>query len=89
MRLPLGSTLSSPGSSGLSRTPRAVAVDALSCKWEDNDIYAFPPSPLISKVLIKLESFTGEMTLIAPLAPHSAWFTLLVDRMTQPTLQMS
>lgn len=63
--------------------PTALAVDALSCRWMDQDLYAFPPTSLVPKVLIRLLEFTGEMTLIAPLSPHRAWFSLLISRLLQ------
>ena len=63
--------------------PTAIAVDAISAPWIDRDVYAFPPTPLIPRVLSKLENFAGEMTLIAPLAPHRAWFSMLLDRLLQ------
>ena len=68
--------------------PTAVAVDALSAAWEDSDVYAFPPTPLIPRVLTKLENFAGEMTLVAPLAPHRAWFSMLLDRLLQVPLRI-
>ena len=67
--------------------PTVVAVDTLSARWEDRDVYAFPPTPLISRILTKLENFAGEMTLIVPRAHHRAWLSRLLDRRTQRTLQ--
>ena len=31
--------------------PQATAVDALSLPWEDLDVYAFPPTAILGKVV--------------------------------------
>ena len=46
-------------------------------------MYAFSPSPLIPKVLSKLKDFREEVMFIPPLGPHRAWFSLLLDRLSQ------
>ena len=66
----------------------AAQIDALSCRWSDLDMYAFPPTPLIAKVLVRLETYQGYLTLVAPLAPHRAWFTMLTNRLLLPPVRI-
>nr|KAG5708402.1 hypothetical protein BaRGS_026129 [Batillaria attramentaria] len=47
--------------------PQALALDALAFDWTAQDLYAFPPFPLVAKVLNRLRSLQCEMTLIVPL----------------------
>ena len=47
--------------------PKAWAVDALSLSWEDLDLYAFPPVPLLTNVLTKaLSHHYKRMIIVAP-----------------------
>ena len=46
--------------------PRAWAVDAMSFSWEGMIAYAFPPVPLLMKILLKMEKETCLVILIAP-----------------------
>ena len=58
--------------------PTAVARDALSLDWNKfSNLYLFPPTSLILKVLTQLSQFQGEAVLIAPFWPNSPWFPLL------------
>lgn len=55
--------------------PQAIATDALLFGWNHQDLYAFPPFPLIRKVLNKLrESQNTRLILIAPFWPQKEWF---------------
>ena len=48
--------------------PQAVFEDAFRHPWDDLDLYAFPPFPLISRVIARFrESSSLAMTLVAPL----------------------
>jgi hypothetical protein len=62
--------------------PLAVTVDALTMDWADLDLYAFPPFPLIAKVVQRLELFNCRMTLIAPLRWNRSWISTVLQRMT-------
>lgn len=53
------------------------AVDALLVKWEWDLVYAFPPLPLIARVLVKIREEGARVILIAPFWPKRAWFSLL------------
>jgi hypothetical protein len=64
--------------------PLAIAVDALSLDWEGKDLYAFPPFPLILKVLQRLSLFPCTMTLIAPFRWNRSWITPLLNRLIAP-----
>ena len=64
--------------------PQAWAVDALSFSWEDLDLYAFPPIPLLGNVVNKLLSHNCKrLTLIAPGWPNMPWFWDLVELSVQ------
>ena len=61
-----------------------TAVDALSLPWEDLDAYAFPPAPILGKVVEKLqESPCKRIILIAPGWPNMPWFWVLVAMSSQ------
>ena len=58
---------------------RALAIDALSQDWQGRLMYMFPPFPLISKVIQKLNTTQeGEVILIAPWWPSQPWFPHLL-----------
>ena len=53
--------------------PQAWATDALSISWAGLWAYAYPPTPLIPKVLLKVRQEPVELILIAPWWPKRAW----------------
>lgn len=53
------------------------AVDAFSITWDWSLAYAFPPAPLIPRVLRKIREDQARIILIAPFWPKRAWFSLL------------
>ncbi|MES9880852.1 MAG: reverse transcriptase domain-containing protein [Sedimenticola sp.] len=63
--------------------PRAWATDALSLSWEGMFAYAFPPFPLIARVLHNVRQKSCTILLIAPMWTGQPWFdsllSLLVD----------
>ena len=65
--------------------PQAVFQDAFRHPWDDLDLYAFPPFPLIACVR---ESSHVAMTLVAPLWPEKAWFADLLLLLTQPPVAL-
>jgi ribonuclease HI len=59
--------------------PRAMAVDALSLSWENRWMYMFPPFPVLTLVMQKLQATQqAELILIAPWWPSQAWFPHLL-----------
>ena len=69
--------------------PRAVFEDAFRHPWDDLDLYAFPPFPLIDRVVARVqESSHVAMTLVAPLWPEKEWFADLLLLLTQPPLTL-
>lgn len=52
---------------------KAWAVDALSIPWTGMWAYAFPPTPLIPKVLQQVRTSNVELIMIAPWWPRQAW----------------
>ena len=68
----------------VSPLPDEVAwkVDALSISWEGLDAYAYPPAPLIGKVLEKIQAHHCRVILIASAWPAQPWFPQLLDLLT-------
>ena len=68
--------------------PQAVFKDAFRHPWDDLDLYAFRPFPLVSQVIARVqESSRVAMTLVAPLWPKE-WFADLLLLLTQPPLAL-
>ena len=69
--------------------PQAVFEDVFRHPWDDLDQYAFPPFPLVSRVIARVqESSRVAMTLVAPLWPEKEWFADLLLLLTQPPLAL-
>ena len=66
--------------------PQAVFEDAFCHPWDDLDLYAFPPFPLVGIARVR-ESSHLTMTLVAPLWPEKEWFADLL-LLTQPPLAL-
>ena len=67
--------------------PQAVFEDAFRHPWDDLDLYAFPPFPLVGRVIARVQqSLRVAMTLVAPLWPEKEWFADLLLLLTQPPL---
>ncbi|XP_076441109.1 uncharacterized protein LOC143280359 [Babylonia areolata] len=54
--------------------PQAWAVDTLSISWSNLSGYAFPPLPIMGKVLRKARLESAALILIAPHWPAQPWF---------------
>jgi len=59
--------------------PGAWDIDAMSMNWEGMWAYAYPPTPLLSKVIQKILSENCLIVLIAPFWPAQSWFPSLVN----------
>ena len=69
--------------------PQAVFQYAFRHPWDDLDLYAFPPFPLVSQVIARVrESSRVAMTLVAPLWPEKEWFADLLLLLTQPPVTL-
>ena len=69
--------------------PQAVFQDAFRHPWDDLDLYAFHPFPLVGWVITRVrESSRVAMTLVAPLWPEKEWFADLLLLLTQPPLTL-
>ena len=69
--------------------PLAYAVDALTLPWEDLDVYAFPPTAILGKVVEKLQnSPCRRIILIAPGWPNMPRFWDLVTMSSQVPLSL-
>ena len=54
--------------------PEAWGVDALSLDWNGLIAYAFPPFPILSKVVRKARIERPQLILVAPFWPAQTWF---------------
>ena len=69
--------------------PQAVFEGAFRHPWDDLDLYAFPPFPLVGRMIACVrESSRVAMTLVAPLWPEKEWFANLLLLLTQPPLAL-
>ena len=69
--------------------PQAIFEDAFRHPWDDLDLYAFPPFPLVGRVIARVrESSRLAMSLVAPLWPEKEWFADLLLLLTQPPLAL-
>lgn len=69
--------------------PHAWAVDAFSFGWQNLDLYAYPPTVLIPKVLRKVREDLACMILIAPMWPSQAWYPDLLRLTVAEPLRLS
>ena len=54
--------------------PEATFIDAFTIDWSIHKFYCFPPLPLISRCLRKVETDHAEGILIAPIWPTQVWW---------------
>lgn len=66
----------------------ALTTDAMTLDWTGLWLYAFPPTGLLNKVLDKFNRESCEMILIAPWWPNQAWFTGVLDSLTELPLKL-
>jgi len=59
--------------------PAAWRRDAFAFSWAGLDAYAFPPTALIPKVLVKFRQDRPTLTLITPFWPKATWFPEVVS----------
>ena len=66
--------------------PLSSHVDAFTIVWRDN-VYLFPPIPIIDRVLSKfISDSTRRGLLICPLWPSQPWFPSLLDLLIAPPI---
>ncbi len=63
--------------------PSALGVDSLAVSWEGLNAYAFPPFPLLSRVIMKINTELCLVLLIAPLWPGQPWFGQLLSLLVE------
>ena len=69
--------------------PQAVFEDAFRHPWDNLDLYAFPPFPLVERVVARVrETPNLSMTLVASLWPEKDWFADLLLLLTQPPVAL-
>jgi hypothetical protein len=66
----------------------AWSVDVLSVCWTALDAYAYPPMPLIARVLQKVQEDQSPLLLIAPLWPNQSLFPLLLHLLVDHPLEL-
>ena len=60
------------------RAPHADAFDALAQVWEFPVAYAFPPPPLLPRVVRKIAASIGVFLLVTPFWPAQKWYPALL-----------
>ena len=68
--------------------PQAWAVDAFSIPWSSLLSYAFPPIPILGKVLRKAREDNARMVLVAPHWPAQPWFPELLFLSHVPPIKL-
>ena len=68
--------------------PQALGQDALSVDWSSWISYAFPPFPLLNKVIRKARMEQASLILIAPFWPYQPWFPDLLSLTHSPPLKL-
>ena len=68
--------------------PEAWGVDALSFDWSGLIAYAFPPFPILSKVVRKARIERPQLILVAPFWPAQTWFPDLQELSHVPPLAL-
>ena len=68
--------------------PAAWRTDALSFPWTGLIAYAFPPLPLLERVITKARLEKPKLILIAPKAPHLPWFPSLLQLTHIPPIEL-
>ena len=68
--------------------PTAWKTDALSFPWTGLIAYAFPPLPLMERVIAKARVEKPSMILIAPKAPNLPWFPSLLQLTHVPPIEL-
>lgn len=61
------------------RDPNSVWVDAFTLNWNNCLFYAFPPFPVILRVLRKIRNEGSKGIVIVPYWPAQAWFPIFKD----------
>lgn len=59
--------------------PESIAVNSLLMSWANNELYAFPPFSILSRVIRKVEADHAELVLIAPIWPTQPWYPRLLQ----------
>ena len=68
--------------------PEAIAVNALLQDWTDEQAYAFPPFPLIGKVLQKLKKHEIVLVLVCPIWPSQPWWSKILEMAIKAPLKL-
>jgi hypothetical protein len=66
----------------------AFHVDALTLSWSGMFAYAFPPIPIIHKVIQKVRKDQSEMILITPYWPTRTWFNPLLELLIDDPIKL-
>ena len=68
--------------------PNALAVDALTIEWSSLLAYAFPPLPIMGKVVRKAKVDRATLILVAPNWPAQPWYPDLLALTHLPPLKL-
>ncbi|XP_056608266.1 uncharacterized protein LOC130425869 [Triplophysa dalaica] len=67
-----------------SLTHSPMGNDALTVRWPNVRLYAFPPVKILPLVLCKIREETATVILVAPFWPNQPWFPDLSELLTAP-----
>ncbi|MGL5102339.1 MAG: hypothetical protein ACRC6N_07310 [Plesiomonas sp.] len=65
-------------------THSSMESDALTVRWPDDRLYAFPLVKILPLVLCKIREETAMVILVAPFWPNQPWFPDLSELLTEP-----
>lgn len=64
--------------------PLVEGLDALTSQWPQGLLYAFPPIPLLPRVLRKIGQQKAEVLLVVPWWPCRPWFSMIQQLSREP-----
>jgi hypothetical protein len=69
--------------------PKALGRDAFARSWKHMEVYAYPPTKLIPRVLAKVTLERPRMILIAPYWPGAPWFPDLLSLAEEEVINLN
>ena len=67
----------------------AMYIDAFSIDWSDLKFYAFPPIPVIPRVLSKVKQDSAEGIIVVPFWPTQVWYPAMLKMLVSTTVLLN
>ena len=67
----------------------AMYIDAFSIDWSDLKFYAFPPIPVIPRVLSKVKQDSAEGIIVVPFWPTQAWYPTMLKMLVSTAILLN